>query len=334
MKQREMTPQGSSTGWSRVRTILVPTDFSPRTDTALAYALGLARQFRAEVHLLHVIGPLEGEAYSPLRYTPEAAVLHHDPQKNIYDLLEATLARHDSHGVEVELVKQRGIKPAPAILDYARREHIDLMIIGTHGAHGVRRLWLGSVAEEIIHQAPCNVLVVHERDTAEAAPRTIKRVLTPIDFSPPSRMLIEHAQALAALYNAEVDLLHVIETPSFLKPITGLATLGDLAPDVGAKAEAYLTQLCNEAADASVSIRTHLDEGQPAARIVHHAQTHATDLIVMATRGLSGLKRLLLGSVTERVVRAAPCPVLCVKLNGASSSETTEHAVPEAEETE
>lgn len=332
MKQRET--KLSSTGWNNVRTILVPTDFSSRTDNALTYALDLARQFGAEVHLLHVIGPLEGEAYSPLRYTPEAAVLHHDPQKNIYDLLETTLARHDAEGVEVELVKQRGMKPATAILDYARREHIDLMVIGTHGAHGVRRLWLGSVAEEIVHQAPCNVLVVHERDTAEATPRTIKRVLTPIDFSPPSRMLIQYAQALAASYNAAIDLLHVIETPSFLKPITGLATLGDLAPDVGAKAESYLAHLRDEAATASVSIQAHLDEGQPAARIVHHARIHHTDLIVMATRGLSGMKRFFLGSVTERVVRAAPCPVLCVKLDGPATSDMTAHAAPEAEETE
>ncbi len=332
MTHLDTTPPHGPTGWNHVRTILVPTDFSPRTDNAFSYALGLARQVGAEVHLMHVIGPLEGEAYSPLRYTPEAQVLHHDPQKTIYDLLAATLARHDAEGVHVELVRQRGMKPAPAILDYARREHIDLMVIGTHGAHGVRRLWLGSVAEQIVQQAPCHVLVVHERDEGEASPQAIKRVLAPIDFSDTSRALLRRARALAEAYNAEIDLLHVIETPSFLKPITGLATLGDLAPDVGAKAEAYLNRLRDETGAPSLRVRTHLEEGQPASRIVQFAQEHDTDLIVIATHGLSGMKRFFLGSVTERVVRAAPCPVFCVKTNGEPTSEKTNHAVPKAEE--
>lgn len=208
-----MTPLRGPTGWNHVRTILVPTDFSARTDNAFSYALGLARQGGAVVHLMHVIGPVEGEAYSPLRYTPEAAVLQHDPQKNIYDLL------------------------------------------------------------------------------------------------------------------------HIIETPSFLKPITGLATLGDLAPDIGAKAEAYLTRLRDEAGNPSIRVQTHLEEGQPASRIVHFAHQHNTDLVVIATRGLSGMKRFFLGSVTERVVRAAPCPVFCVKTDGTAAPEMTDHAVPEAEET-
>ena len=306
-----------------MRTILVPTDFSPRTDNAFSYALGLARQIGAGVHLMHVTGRLEDEAQGP----------DGDPQKTIDDLLAATLARHDAEGVHVELVRQRGMKPATAILDYARREHIDLMVIGTHGVHGVRRLWLGSVAEQIVHQAPCHVLVVHERDEGEASPQAIKRLLAPIDFSDTSRALLRRARALAATYDAEIDLLHVIETPSFLKPITGLATLGDLAPDVGAKAEAYLNRLRDESGNPSITVRTHLEEGNPASRIVQFAQEHNTDLIVIATHGLSGMKRFFLGSVTERVVRAAPCPVFCVKINGAASPETAKHAVPETEET-
>ncbi len=324
--------RSAPTRWNHLRKILVPTDFSKRTARALPYALDLARQQGAEVHLLHVIPPLEGDAYSPLRYSPEAAVLHQRPDKLIYDLLASTAETHDTEGVHVELVKQRGMTVAGTILDYAQRQAVDLIVIGTHGVTGVRHFFLGSVAEEVVHRACCHVLIVHERDDAEPLPSDVRRVLVPVDFSPSSPDLLRQARHLAAAYNAEIDLLHVVESPSFLAPFAGLATLHDLVPDLHEQAQARLERLLEEAGGPDVPARAHLTEGRPAAAILDFARQHGADLIVIATRGLSGVKHFFLGSVTERVVRAAPCPVLSVNTAGVPAAGAPQRAALEAEQ--
>jgi nucleotide-binding universal stress UspA family protein len=308
-----------------LKKILAPTDFSPNADQALAYALDLARRHGAEVHLMHVIGPLEGDAYSPLRYSPEANVQHDTPDKIAYDLLQSHIQKHDTKGVTVEPVKQHGSAVASMLLQYAKKEGIDLIVMGTHGRQGMSRFIIGSVAERVVRQAPCSVMTVCEKETASrrgAAPDKfdIQRLLVPLDFSDQSESLLRSAQALAIAYGAQLDLLHVIEQPLFIGMLSGVMTANDLVPNIAKRAENELQRLWEQVDGGDIRAKLHVEEGHAAAHITDFAARFGTDLIVIASQGRSGIEHFLIGSVAERVVRTARCPVLTLKPVGAEVS--------------
>ena len=298
--------------------ILVPTDFSACADQAFVYALDLARRHGAKIHLLHVIGPLEGDAYSPLRYSPEAHVQKETPDKIAYDLLQSTIDKYDTEGLTIEPVKRHGSAVASLFLKYAQAENVDLIVMGTHGRHGAQRFIMGSVAERVVRQASCSVLTVREQK-APMSPGIkpdklqIQRILVPLDFSEHSEALLRVAHAMAVAYGAQLDLLHVGEMPLFVGIYSGILTANDLVPELDKHALAKLQHLWEEVGGEEVQAKVHVEEGHAAAHIVDFAARFGIDLIVIASQGRSGIERFLIGSVAERVVRSATCPVLIFK---------------------
>ncbi len=302
----------------RFKKILAPTDFSACANHAFAHALNLARRYGAEVHVLHVIEPLEGDVYSPLRYSPEASARQETPDKIVYDLLQEVIAGQETEGLTVEPVKRHGRAVVPTLLQYAKAEDIDLVVMGTHGRHGMQRVFMGSAAERTVRLAPCSVLTVHEPPDATSGdgdffPLQIQRILVPLDFSEHSEALLRAAHKMAGAYGAQLDLLHVIEPVPFLGLLTGALTTNDLVPDLGKRAIESLRQLWGQVATGEVPAKPHVEEGHAAAHIVDFAARCGTDLIVIGAQGRSALERFLIGSVAERVVRTAPCPVLIHK---------------------
>ena len=137
----------------------------------------------------------------------------------------------------------------------------------------------------------------------------ISRILCPIDFSETSQHALEHAVAVAKWYDAQIIALHVIHTPFLpMPPILFAEFATSSAPAVANQLHTWL----EPARQAAVNVSTIVDEGHPTARILQRATTERADLIVMGTHGLGGFERLILGSVTERVLRKAACPVLIV----------------------
>jgi nucleotide-binding universal stress UspA family protein len=142
----------------------------------------------------------------------------------------------------------------------------------------------------------------------------IRRILCPIDFSDTSRHALEHAVALARWYESEITALHVVHVPLFPQPPI-LAAFADTAENVLSNrnaAEALLRVWLEPARQAGVRTKVTVDEGQATTQILQNSISSHADLIAMGTHGLSGFDRLLLGSVTEKVVRKAACPVLTV----------------------
>ena len=142
----------------------------------------------------------------------------------------------------------------------------------------------------------------------------IRRILCPIDFSDCSRRALDHAVAIAKWYDSAITLVHVspIVPLAAYAPGSGVVPSANLSPE---EREALLTSLKQfAAAGASPDIRFDylLGEGGAAAQIVNAAETLASDLVVIGTHGRSGFERLMLGSVTEKVLRKAACPVLSV----------------------
>jgi nucleotide-binding universal stress UspA family protein len=144
----------------------------------------------------------------------------------------------------------------------------------------------------------------------------ITRILVPVDFSSHSDRAFRYALRLASRFGASAELLHVVDNPLVSGTWTGeiyVPNLPEMLDTMLHEADKQLAALKSAAAGERVSVETRVLTGRPAHEIVAHARTGAFDLIVMGTHGRTGFSLLLLGSVAERVVRTARCPVLTVR---------------------
>jgi len=142
----------------------------------------------------------------------------------------------------------------------------------------------------------------------------IRHILAPTDFSDYSKKALSDALELAQTFGAKLSLLHVIEPPPY--PIEGFAPSAvgaDLLGDLERQASAELAQVLPDAQEATIEVTRAVAIGAPSQTIVETAEAEHVDLIGMATHGRTGLSHLLIGSVAERVVRTAPCPVLTIR---------------------
>jgi len=284
--------------------ILVPTDFSPPSDAALSYARLLARTFDASLHLLHVIGT---------HSTPPQATA--DSRDRVPAALRDLRSRltADDRSPDVAVLAVEAPDPAAQIVRTARSMDASLIVMGTHGRGGIARVLMGSVAEKVVRTAPCPVFTTNGALRAPA--KGFRRILVPADFSAPSDAALHCARRLAAGFAASVHLLHVLTEVS--------ASSSELF--VSEPPEARSIRLIDArdrlkhriAADDRVTLRVTSEVifGSPAQIIVDYAADNYFDLIVMGTHGRTGMAHLLVGSVAERVVRTAGCPVF-----------TTQHA--------
>ena len=145
----------------------------------------------------------------------------------------------------------------------------------------------------------------------------IKTILVPFDFGEPSHRALAHAEALAERFGAVVHLLHVVPNPFLAGYIPGSADVAfPLPPDVIdgllKDAEARLGRVLAAPEHQAFRARAFVTSGDPRTEVLEHAAREHADLIVMGTHGRTGVGHVVLGSVAERVVRAAPCPVLTV----------------------
>jgi nucleotide-binding universal stress UspA family protein len=142
----------------------------------------------------------------------------------------------------------------------------------------------------------------------------LKRILVATDFSQHSSNALKYAAAFGKAFGAEVVLCHVLEKPDFLSQFPPVAE-GYFPPDFNEVHEKHARVQCEQAL-AAVQLskaRVLLPHGSPAAEIVRSAQTENADLVIVGTHGRGALAHMLLGSVAEKVVRSAPCPVLTVR---------------------
>lgn len=300
-----------------VKKILFPTDFSRGANLALLEALFLAERHGAELHFLHIVDPYD-DPNNPTHRFPTVEELKTLTTELVSPERLPVFAPEKLANLKLVTRFERSLSVAPAILDYAEKNDADLIVMGTHGRRGLRHLLLGSVTEEVVRFAPCPVFTV--RDQKEPVPvGLIRRILVPIDFSEHARQALAHAKELALLYGAELQILHVFEEvihPAFY--VSGRTSIFEFMPQLQREATKQIQELLDEVVGNQYPAEIYLKEGHPAQEIVNFVSEHRTDLIVIATHGLTGIEHFLLGSVTEKVVRMAPCPVLTVKGFGKS----------------
>lgn len=283
----------------KINRILFPTDFSEVAERAFLYASSIADRFDAELHVVNVVVPGRPYSASPMDYLT----------RDLPDT-DAAEPRYDEAQIPVIHAEIEDFSPTTAVLGYVKSHDIDLIVMGTHGRSGVDRIITGSIAEDLVRHSSCPVLTLQ----ASSAPK-IERVLVPVDFSDHSRLIVTYARELAAVYGAQLYVLHVVEDYTMAQ-VYGFEPVAVDAPEVLERVRANLQRLVDEAPGADVAIEYHVVAGNPVNEITRFADEIEAGLIVTATHGHTGIKRFLLGSVTERVVRSASCPVFTVKSFG------------------
>lgn len=290
-----------------IKNILVPYDFSPGSSQALSYALNLVDRNDANLHMVYA-EVLHGQPFDSEKELPsDRKKIQTHLQKNAADLPEHRLVCEVVHGVAV----------APALLDYAEENDIDIIVMGTHGRRGVQRMFIGSVAEEMVRLATCPVLTIRQQKTQPEA-QPISSILAPVDFSEHSREALHYARVLANSYGAGT-LHHVVEeilNPAFYG--RGAHSGYELSPDIEDRAIKHLEHFYQNTQGPDVDVHFVALPGSAIPSIVHQAEDEGHDLIVMATHGRTGFEHFTMGSVAEKVVRRAPCPVFTVKSFGKS----------------
>lgn len=273
------------------RNVLFPTDFSANAQAALKYAAAFARHGGGRVLLFSV---QDGKTAA-------------DFQSQVDELLSDPVLS----GVDTEKIFVEG-EPAGEIAQGAMDHDIDLITVVMRGRNRLSRAFGSSIAEEIVAESPCAVLAVRppQRDFVDNQEIRLKRVLLATNFRPSSVAATQLATQIANQLGAELHAVYVIgdyfEQISSMFPEGGLAALTRL--------RSYVSERMAHLARGGDGALTHIAEGRPYQEIVKLAAAIDADLIVIGTAVHGSLfgNSQVLGSEIERVIRNAPCPVLCV----------------------
>jgi nucleotide-binding universal stress UspA family protein len=281
--------------------ILVATDFSPVSDRALEYALSVARRYDSQIYLTHVI-PVSADAM----LAPEIAITSNDAQRRAAEEeIAAILESGRMRGVPHEVLIEEGAL-WPAVERLVKKYDIDLIVVGTHGIGAVRKMLLGSGAEEIFRQARRPVLTVGPAVAGETRHEVAYRnILLATNFGVGAEREAAYAFSLAQEHGARLTLLNVI-------PHAGDSAAPRVAAerDQGAR---QLKELLPAGSEAWCCPEFRTAVGEPVEQILRVAGEIQADLIVMGAKPRKGLAGHVPHTKASRVVGSAPCPVLTIK---------------------
>lgn len=293
---REVTISGS---------ILVPVDGSSFAEHALPHALGIARRTGEALHLALVHVPAEpvGPSY-PLSEVIEA---HHRAERaREADYLLELVDRLEPSGVPLHPVLLDG-PIADTLVDYIEGADVGLVAMTTHGRGGLKRHWLGSTADSLMHRCAIPLLLVRpSRVTEDVGPesdRVIQRMVAALDGTGIAETALGDALDLGITDGASLTLVHVLQPTASSTAAYPESREQDMRHylDALAQREALKARSCRS--------RVALDS-RPAPAVIDLAEELDADLIVLGTHGRTGLGRLILGSVADEVIRGTHRPVL------------------------
>lgn len=286
--------------------LLVTLDGSSFSEWALSYAAGLSRRTGAGIELTSVHEPIPSFAYDEW----EAAA---------FEWTEEYLAKARtrlSEQLQAEVTAWVGSgQVVDSLLDRADTIGADLIVAATHGRGAFTRAWLGSVADGLLRHATQPLLLVRP-EKGEQAPEdpAFKKILVSLDGSEFSESVLELAVGVAKLFQGELHLLRVVAYPieiaSPYLPHT-VQMNQEVVDEAKAAAKDYLAEIQERLAQEGLTVQTHVVvDSQAGAAICNEVRELKADLVVMATHGRGGLKRALLGSTADKVIRSAHTPVL------------------------
>jgi len=288
--------------------ILVPLDGSSFAEYSLPLAEMLTKNFHADLTLMSVI-QTPGETHSlSSDETAQKKVSSWQVEQEVY--LKRIVDKIKQKGLDVRYTLRTG-QVAESINDMVAEKDVDLVVITTHGRTGIQRWLLGSVANRIVQLATRPVLIVHPVK-GEPTFEPFKKLLVRLDGSEFAERVLPHVLSWAAALKGEVLLLRVPQVPDAEMYGAQVDEIQQMRLEAEADAQAYLNRIAGMFEDAGVQTRTFVRGSRPTQSIIELAEEESASMVMTATHGRSGLDRLFMGSVAERIVQHTHCPVFLV----------------------
>ena len=306
--------------------IILPLDGSGTSEQAIPLARELAMHLSLPIRLVYAVEPdspaITQSLYSNRRWMEPASAR----EARARDYLAIISSRLTADGLQVETVIPHR-EPAGGIVEEAGQDPGALIVITSHGRSGLARWWLGSVADKVLHTSDNPMLIIRIREQAFRPPgESPGRLIVPLDGSELAELVLPHVIHLATGMGMPVKLLQITppeeEYYRFAAMGPGLApspapsapSITELVQLAAQEGSAYLDDVKSRLIDKGVQVvDMEVTQGTPADVIVDRVSEDDVSLVAMTTHGRSGVGRMMLGSVAERVIRQSGCPVLAVR---------------------
>ena len=289
--------------------ILLAVDGSEEAESAARAGVGLSNKTGSELHVIYV-APLP-----TTMYVPESLDYVHDmAERQGRRTLDEQLQKIEALGGEVAEEHLVIGRSDAQIVEVGEEMGAGLIIVGSRGVGFMRRALLGSVSESTVHHAHCPVLVVRPREDDESL--LGKRILVATDNSEEARMAVEAAVELAGATGAELHLVHAltVEPPMPYPYPYAKERWEESLEQAKKKARNFVEDQAEKIkADSGIAAQAHLKFGTPGHEIVELGEELDAGLVIVGSRGLGGIRRAQMGSVSDAVLRHAHSPVLVVR---------------------
>ena len=300
--------------------VLLTNDGSPQSRVASQFMQNLTFPPGISLYLLKVI---DGPDTQRSRTTGRSIKSFQTQEMNeARELMERQSQNLATPTQPVTPLVSRGV-PGGVILSTIDKYDIDLVILGTHGRKGINRFLLGSVSEWVLSEAPCSTLIVRPTTHVKKSKAKGLRILFASDGSPDAKTAINFLHLIDFPQPPRLTILHVVkkhfyQTPQLVTTTrqspTDMDSLAkDLLKERGLKGTQLLHDIRSKFADKGWNLTEHLAFGSEADEILKCAKRTRADLVVLGSRGMTSMRKLLLGSVSNKVVRHAPCSVLVIR---------------------
>ncbi|MDH5589677.1 MAG: universal stress protein [Gemmatimonadota bacterium] len=302
-----------------LQSLLVPLDGSEFSERTLPLVRGLARATGATVHVAHVHTPHrpDGLLMNPQFHFEGLDMEEYDQRhrsKEARYLKEVVERLTDGEDAVVDSVILDG-EVAGEVASYADKVHADMVVIATHAHSGIGRMWLGSVTDALLHITHAPLLVLHPRKghhVPDAVP-SFSHVLVALDGSALSESILGPAVDLAKATGARITLAHVVATESIMGGHFFPVLTGDLTPTVS-RARNYLETVARRLRFPRLDVDIHVETHErPSQAISEMAGRLHADVIALSTHGYSGIRRALVGSVADKVLKESEVPLLVMR---------------------
>ena len=295
-----------------MKTILCSIDLSTFSSAVLHFGSGLARQFGSRLLIFHAVYSADDQIYGTTLFEQGGEL-----KERMADALAQIQALMKEYPIKWEPLVRVG-EPVETLAQAARDADVDIVVAASHGLGGLKRMLLGRVIERMARVVNKPLLVVRgqkalQQPEVHFAPLLLKRILVGCSPTSPFQPALEWGSRIALGFDGTLIVLHAMESPA-----------SEDSPD---STEAPYTQIEQERQDRlrgrlEALIPRHnrlgpahevvLGQGVPGDAMLAHSQQKGSDLIVVGVRRQSGIRRVLIGSTTEAILRHAPCPVLVV----------------------
>lgn len=281
---------------SYFKNLLVAVDDSSYSLQAEETTANLAKAYNSKVTVLHVTP--HGIKHQPYPYASVPDSIRHE-MEGLFEqkgrqVAQQAKALFAQEGVKAEVILEEFADPSETILDVAKEKNCDTLILGNKGSSEIPGFALGGVTENVLRHADCAVLIVKTRPN-------FSKILVAVDGSKNAQRALNYAMQLGEKYKSNITLLNVAQT---MLPRIQEETAKNMGERVVSEAASHVK---------GVRVDKKVEVGHPAKTIIDFAGNGNYDLTVLGSRGLNPVKRFVLGSVSDKVARHAPCSVLITK---------------------